>query len=139
MKDGTGLTQYAYYPSGELSSIVYPDQTKLAFDYDARQLRTRQTLTARHVTVTSQADYRYEQAIMDKIRVLDGKGTSLSELLYEYSPQTKRLTKFAVSNGFSETYTYDGINLSGIRQMRGNSLIGQYTYQYDINRNGQKR
>ncbi|WP_374018148.1 polymorphic toxin-type HINT domain-containing protein [Paenibacillus thiaminolyticus] len=25
--------------------------------------------------------------------------------------------------------------MSGIRQMRGNSLIGQYTYQYDINRN----
>ncbi|MBG9795002.1 hypothetical protein ABD76_22045 [Paenibacillus dendritiformis] len=135
MKDGTGLTQYAYHPSGELASIVYPDQTKLTFDYDARQLRTRQTLTARNVTMTTHVDYRYEQAIPDKIRVLDGKGTSLSELLYEYSPQTKQLTKFAVSNGFSETYTYDGFNLSGIRQMRGNSLIGQYTYQYDINRN----
>ncbi|WP_430112229.1 polymorphic toxin-type HINT domain-containing protein [Paenibacillus sp. B1-33] len=135
MSDGTGKTQYAYYPTGELESILYPDQTKLSFDYEARQLRTKQTVTTSNFALTSNVDYLYEQPTPTKLKALDGSGTILSEFTYEFNPQSKQLAKFNSLNGYSESYNYDGFNLSGIQQSQNNVQFGQYAYQYDNNRN----
>nr|WP_275100555.1 RHS repeat-associated core domain-containing protein [Paenibacillus alvei] len=135
MTDGTGTTEYGYYPTGELASIQYPDQTKLSFDYDTRQLRTKQTINASNFAMTSNVDYLYEAGVPTKLRALDGYGAALSEFTYDYNQQSKKLAKLGASNGLNEVYNYDGYNLASIQQKQGEALFGNYSYSYDNNRN----
>ncbi|MCY9528556.1 wall-associated protein WapA [Paenibacillus alvei] len=134
MTDGTGTTTYGYFPTGELKSIQYPDQTELSFDYETRQLRTEQTIKASNLAMTSTIDYLYEAGVPTKLGAL-GNGATLSEFTYDYNQKSKKLAKLSASNGLSEVYNYDGYNLAGIQQKQGEALFGNYSYTYDNNRN----
>ncbi|XGA14898.1 RHS repeat domain-containing protein [Paenibacillus thiaminolyticus] len=81
MTDGTGTTQYTYYPTGEMSSLTYPDQTALQFDYEKRGLRTKQTVSRPGFHTSAQTEYNSLVRTPREVQVNDGQGTKLAGFL----------------------------------------------------------
>ncbi|UHA73729.1 polymorphic toxin-type HINT domain-containing protein [Paenibacillus sp. 481] len=135
MKDNTGTTNYNYHPTGELKTITYHDGIMLSYDYEGRGLRTKQSVSAGSFNLTSSIDYLFDYPTPTKLSVMDGSGNALSQFTYEFDQRSKFLSKLSGSNGYTESYKYDGLNMIDIQQQLGGNTFGQYTYNYDKNRN----
>ncbi|MCY9704195.1 polymorphic toxin-type HINT domain-containing protein, partial [Paenibacillus alvei] len=135
MTDQTGMTTYAYYPTGELASITYPDQTRINYDYEVRGLRTEQTVAAGGYKITQRISHTNILPNPTSMAVLDGSGSQLTQFEYKYDGSFNRLTELKSAQGFLENYAYDGLNLAGIQQKQGDAPLGSYSYTYDNNRN----
>ncbi|WP_276570661.1 polymorphic toxin-type HINT domain-containing protein, partial [Paenibacillus alvei] len=135
MTDQTGTTAYAYYPTGELASITYPDQTRINYDYEVRGLRTEQTVAAGGYKITQRISHTNILPNPISMAVLDGSGSQLTQFEYKYDGSFNRLTELKSAQGFLENYAYDGFNLAGIQQKQGDAPLGSYSYTYDNNRN----
>ena len=135
MTDATGTTSYSYYPSGELAGIQYPDHTKLSFDYEARSMRTTQTITAQNLSMTMNTKYLSVYPTPSSLTVKDGSGSNLAEFTYSFDRLTRRMSGISSASGLNETYQYDGFNLAGIQQIQNNTAFANYSYAYDNNRN----
>ncbi|UHA74523.1 RHS repeat-associated core domain-containing protein [Paenibacillus sp. 481] len=135
MTDATGTTRYAYFPTGELRTITYPDQTTLSYEYEARSLRTKQTVTTPTFSSSMTVNYGTMFAHPTSLQVTDRNNTALATMNYTYDKSETNLAKLSMSNGITETYTYDGLNLAHIQQHQGATPFGQYQYSYDPNRN----
>lgn len=134
MEDGTGKTSYTYAPTGELANITYPDGAKLAMDYDSRGIRTSQTFTLGGYKLTTKTVYQGAAALPQRLQVYNTSGTEISALSYTYR-KNNSLAQIAVNTGLVKTYTYTGLNLTGLQTTFGGSTLKQYGYGYDNNRN----
>ncbi|UHA71910.1 RHS repeat-associated core domain-containing protein [Paenibacillus sp. 481] len=135
MTDSTGTTNYEYHPSGELNTITYPGNTRLNYEYDVRGLRTKQTIAGSNFSLTTNLEYMADSPTPTKVQVLNESGSEISHYKYDFNQQTRRLSKLSSSQGFNESYMYDGLTRIGIQQKQHESLFGQYDYSYDNNRN----
>ncbi|UHA74524.1 RHS repeat domain-containing protein [Paenibacillus sp. 481] len=135
MTDATGTTRYAYFPTGELRTITYPDQTTLSYEYEARSLRTKQTVTTPTFSSSMTVNYGTMFSHPTSLQVTDRNNMALATMNYTYDKSETNLAKLSMSNGITETYTYDGLNLAHIQQHQGATPFGQYQYSYDPNRN----
>ncbi|MCM3292507.1 wall-associated protein WapA [Paenibacillus sp. MER 180] len=134
MTDQTGTTSYAYYPSGELESITYPDKTVLSFNYEKRGLREEQAIASGAYRLASQTERLFSISVPRSMRVMDGTGGELARFEYSYD-DSYRIADLKSSSGLNEVYSYDGMNRTGIQQKQGDALFGNYSYTYDNNRN----
>ncbi|UHA73761.1 RHS repeat domain-containing protein [Paenibacillus sp. 481] len=135
MTDATGTTRYAYFPTGELRTITYPDQTTLSYEYEARSLRTKQNVTTPTFSSSMTVNYGTMFSHPTSLQVTDRNNSALATMNYTYDKSETNLAKLSMSNGITETYTYDGLNLAHIQQHQGATPFGQYQYSYDNNRN----
>jgi len=134
MTDQTGTTSYAYYPSGELASITYPDKTVLTFDYENRGLRKEQAITSGAYRLASQTERIILVPAPRSLKVVDEAGGALAQFDYSYD-DSYRIANLKSMNGLNEVYTYDGMNRTGIQQKLGEAPFADYGYTYDNNRN----
>ncbi|GAV15285.1 wall-associated protein WapA [Paenibacillus sp. NAIST15-1] len=135
MTDQTGTTGYAYYPSGELASITYPDKTVLSFNYDQRGLREEQALTSGSYRLASQTERFIPISAPRSMKVVEGAGGELARFDYSYDESYNRITDLKSSQGLNISYAYDGLNMVGIQQKLGEAPFADYGYTYDNNRN----
>ncbi len=134
MKDATGTTSYAYASTGELISLTYPDGAKLTMNYDSRGLRTSQTFTLGSYTLTSKTTYQGARALPQKLQVISSGGAEIANLAYSYR-KNNSLAQTTTGTGLAATYSYTGLNLTGLTTTHNGAKLKQYTYGYDNNRN----
>nr|WP_253298428.1 polymorphic toxin-type HINT domain-containing protein [Paenibacillus sp. MSJ-34] len=134
MNDGTGTTNYGYYPTGELASLTYPDGIALTFDYEKRGLKTKETLSSPNYNLTLQGDLNYVLPRLNEMSVIGGNGAQLALFNYEYLDNSA-LRMISSSNGLARTFAYDGLNMVNMQYKKGDALLNQYVYSYDNNRN----
>lgn len=129
MVDSTRSNKYTYTPTGELERITYPDGATLTFAYDARGIRTGQTFKQGSYTLTLGAS-----ALLASQSLTSNSGTVLGSLTFTYRGNNSLAQKSAAS-GWKETYTYDGLNLTGLAHTFNGAKGPSYSYVYDNNRN----
>jgi len=134
MEDGTGKTSYTYAPTGELADITYLDGAKLTMEYDSRGIRTSQTFTLGGYKLTTKTAYQGAAALPQQLQVLNSGGTEISRLSYTYR-KNNSLAQTATNMGLAKTYTYTGLDLTGLQTAFGGATLKQYGYGYDNNRN----
>ncbi|RRJ67000.1 RHS repeat protein [Paenibacillus oralis] len=134
MTDGTGASVYAYAPTGELTSLTYPDGASLTMDYDRRGARTSQTFTLGSYQLSSKTTYQGASALPQQLQVLNSGGTEISTVAYTYR-KNNSLAQTTTATGLTKTYTYTGLNLTGLQTTQNGATLKQYTYGYDNNRN----
>ncbi|UHA74908.1 RHS repeat domain-containing protein [Paenibacillus sp. 481] len=136
MTDATGTTNYAYFPTGELQSITYPDKTTLSYEYEVRGLRTKQTVSSPSFSSALTVNYAPLFSHPTSLQVIDRNNKVLEKVKYTYDLSQTNLMELSLSRHISEMYTYDGLNLSGITQILGSiRILENFQYDYDNNRN----
>jgi len=134
MVDTTGNTQYGYTPVGELESITYPDGATLTMGYDARGVRTNQTFQQGNYTLNLGTKYKGASVLPASLNVTNGSGTVLGSFGYTYRGNNS-LAEQSAGSGWKETYTYNGLNLTGLSHTFQGTNGPSYSYAYDNNRN----
>ncbi|MGG4132072.1 RHS repeat-associated core domain-containing protein [Paenibacillus illinoisensis] len=134
MVDSTGSNKYTYTPTGDLERITYPDGATLTFAYDARGIRTGQTFKQGSYTLTLGASFKGASALLASQSLTSSSGAVLGSLTYTYRGNNSLAQKSAAS-GWKETYTYDGLNLTGLAHTFNGAKGPSYSYVYDNNRN----
>ncbi|MGW7162429.1 hypothetical protein [Paenibacillus taichungensis] len=134
MGDPTESTQYGYTPVGELESIIYPDGATLSMVYDARGARTRQTFQQGNYTLNLGTTYKGASVLPASLNVTNGSGTTLGSFGYIYRGNNS-LAEQSAGSGWKETYTYNGLNLTGLSHTFQGTNGPSYSYAYDNNRN----
>jgi RHS repeat-associated protein len=96
---------YRYDALGRRSDLVYPDRTKVSFDYDAR---------SRLTTIDTQS----------------GGRTPLATYAYDAQGRIEKLTR---DNGVASTYSYDMAGqLTDITHKNGGTVLARSAYTLDV-------
>ncbi|MDO3411901.1 RHS repeat-associated core domain-containing protein [Saccharibacillus sp. CPCC 101409] len=134
MTDGTGTTGYEYTAVGELASTTYPDGSSLKMDYEVRGLRSAQTFNSGSFQLKLQQSYNVNTSTLSTMSAESGNGAKLGSYTYSYR-QNNTLSDISSGSGLVQTYSYDGLNLAGMKQSDNGTIFGSYAYSYDNNRN----
>ncbi|MFB6367738.1 RHS repeat-associated core domain-containing protein [Paenibacillus elgii] len=126
MQDNTGTTNYHYNELGQLDILTYPDGRTIEYSYDRQG--NRKTMTDPFGDVT---EYGY-----DNRNRLTGVGPKLNDWDATYKYKHNNLLEAIVQrNGVNGTYTYEGLNLTGLSQNKQGAALNTFAYGYDNNRN----
>ncbi|WP_037288927.1 RHS repeat-associated core domain-containing protein [Saccharibacillus sacchari] len=134
MSDHTGTTTYTYNDSGELAELIYPDGATLAMEYEVRGVRNQQSFTSDAFTLTLNHAYNVSSPTLNQLNVQGAENKSLGSYAYSHR-KNNTLSQIAADTGQTQTYGYDGLNLSSLTQSQNDTVFGSYTYNYDNNRN----
>ncbi|GMX63969.1 hypothetical protein Elgi_04390 [Paenibacillus elgii] len=126
MQDNTGTTNYDYNELGQLHILTYPDGRTIRYSYDEQG--NRKTMTDPFGYVTA---YGY-----DNRNRLTGVGPSINDWDAKYDYKHNDLLEAIVQrNGVTGSYTYEGLNLTGLTQKKQGAALNTFAYGYDNNRN----
>ena len=126
MQDNTGTTNYHYNELGQLDILTYPDGRTIRYSYDRQGNREKMTDPFGYVTA-----YGY-----DNRNRLAGVGPNINDwdAKYEYK-HNDLLAAIVQRNGVTGSYTYEGLNLTGLSQQKQGATLNTFAYGYDNNRN----
>ncbi|KPV61171.1 hypothetical protein QJ48_01470 [Paenibacillus sp. A3] len=126
MQDNTGTTNYHYNELGQLDILTYPDGRTIQYSYDRQGNREKMTDPFGYVTA-----YGY-----DNRNRLTGVGPNFNDwdAKYEYK-HNNLLAAIVQRNGVTGSYTYEGLNLTGLSQKKQGTALNTFAYGYDNNRN----
>ncbi|MGG1878484.1 polymorphic toxin-type HINT domain-containing protein [Paenibacillus cisolokensis] len=141
MTDEHGKTTYGYNPEdGRLEQLVYPDGTKIAYEYNT-QTKTGYILTdaaGTSLRVSSELDE------MNRVSVMEISGGSNSPSIMSASPIDRMtfeyganslLARRSFDSGLSIGYSYEGYDIAGVTVRQGGASIHEFGYRYDPNKN----
>jgi RHS repeat-associated protein len=139
MPDKSFGTQFTYDSWNRLTSMVYPDNEELSYQYDngGNLIKITGTVYNGDYDYVKRVDYDYYE---QKTYIEYGNGTKNQ---YSYTPTLRRLDVLNVLNNnnsqlINNTYSYDKVgNITGLRNgasVSDNGLLGEFrhVYSYDI-------
>ncbi|MDO7905533.1 RHS repeat-associated core domain-containing protein [Paenibacillus sp. JX-17] len=127
MKDTIGLTSYQYDPlTSNLTQVTYPDGLTLRLDYDLNGNRT-------HMTGPFGNDVYYSYDSMNRMNSV-GSSKDKADATYSYYLNGLQDTTQTV-NGVESHRRYNGLDLTGLDQIKDKAGLNSYTYEYDSNKN----
>ncbi|UQZ35445.1 hypothetical protein C2I18_19095 [Paenibacillus sp. PK3_47] len=133
MTDETGTTQYQYNRDSTLRKVTYPDGKTVSYEY--HETGTRKSMTDPFGAITL---YKYDDD--DRLTKVSLKeNSSAAEATQaEYSYLAGGLLdKITYGNGLITQYLYeDGFGrLTGLKHLKGSTVLNEYSYTYDNNGN----
>ncbi|WP_377518343.1 FG-GAP-like repeat-containing protein [Paenibacillus allorhizosphaerae] len=126
MTDLTGVTMYLYNTLGQLQTVTYPDNKSISYAYDLQGNRTQMTDPFGNPTV-----YGYDA----KNRLSNvGPFWNDWDVSYTYK-KNDLLSGSTLRSNISNTYTYDGANLTALSYIRAGNTLNPFAYSYGYDNN----
>lgn len=121
VNDWTGKTRFSYDMMGNLSTIVYPDESKALFNYDKDGNRIQAGYPN-----GSQLSYEYDR--FSRLTKVLYNGESIH---YKYDKNGQLCTK-VLPDRSQVDYQYDKGSLVGIKHISNHQLLNEISIGYDI-------
>ncbi|ULO09508.1 RHS repeat-associated core domain-containing protein [Paenibacillus sp. 19GGS1-52] len=132
MTDETGTTQYQYNRDSTLRKVTYPDSKTVLYEYN--ESGTRKSMTDPFGAITL---YLYDNDDrLTKVSLKESStGAEATQAQYTYTGSV--LDTITYGNGLITQYAYeDGFGrLTGMKHLKGSTILNQYSYTYDNNGN----
>lgn len=120
IRDWLGVTEISRDPLGRVREVTDPRGNTVSYRTGSRGERTEMTYPDGRTV-----RYEYDDALR-----LTGLTAGDEEIRYSYGLNGK-LSEKQYSNGFAESYRYEGGNLSSLTCSRSEELLDAWTFRYD--------
>lgn len=145
------IIRYEYDAVGNLSKLIYPDNTAVTYTYDADHNLTRVTDWANRVTAytydannrivgvtkpdgsTTVTVYDNKQRVVSTVEKT-ADDTVITGFEYTYDDLSRIVEEKVLANSTKICYTYDGLSrvtARTIKKLSDNSILASETYAYD--------